>query len=338
MSNRYLMGAKMLNGSGSGGDPKVGKAAVEDNPTDIKEILKLDKGTDLLFIVAGLGKGTGSGASPEIAKIAKELNILTIGIVNFPSVNAEGRQIYENADASFNLLKDQVTSITRISNDKIIQNNKADISFIEAFHKANEDVANTINDIVQMINSASDMNLDFADIRRFFESHKTFMSGNFSLNIEDEYTPEKLKKVIHDSIKASYEEVNINTDDVKILINFKFGKKTPACFINDVRHVFKEETGDNGLSLVHGVEYVDNNIVEASYLMSANDDNVPIKEQEVTTIHKDDEFSIFEEDNISFNKNDTSIIRDENNDTSFGIKQEHIKYDTEELISDHETM
>ena len=138
IQNLYCLGSKLLKGAGSGENPIIGKKAVEEDSENIKEALK---GTDLLFLIAGLGKGTGSGSTPEIAKIAKELNIITVGIVNLPSITAEGNKIYQNALASLKELKKHCNSVTIISNDLIISNSKnSTISFIEAFNKSNQQI------------------------------------------------------------------------------------------------------------------------------------------------------------------------------------------------------
>jgi cell division protein FtsZ len=250
LTNVYLLGKSILRGAGSGGDPTIGKLSVEEAVNDVRSVLE---NTDILFIVAGLGKGTGSGASPEIAKIARELGILTVAIVNFPSVNAEGRNVYENALNSFNTLKNEVNSITRISNDKIISNVQ-NISYAQAFEQSNIEVTNTINEIVDMIGNASNINLDFADVANFFKNHKTFMAGTFALS--EEYSFKQLSETINRSIKNSYSDMIFQTENIKLLLNLKINTKIPVSVTNDIRNIFKECTKDHALTLVNGVDYI----------------------------------------------------------------------------------
>jgi cell division protein FtsZ len=326
------LGKQTLHGSGSGGDPIVGRTSVEEASNDIRAVLE---NTDILFVVAGLGKGTGSGASPEIAKIAKELGILTVAIVNFPSVNAEGRNVYENALNSFDLLKNEVDSITKISNDKIIDNDR-NISFVSAFEKANMEVTDVVSNIVDMISSASNMNLDFADVSNFFKAHKTFMSGSFTLTTP--YSFDNLKEIVEQNIKASYSDVNVKTNNAKIVMNLKINTKIPSSVTNDIRNIFKEVTSDNALTLVHGVDYVNIEGLKASYLVSANDETTIVKE-EASTVHFDE--IVEKTSTVKIFKNEEYIDLDEyktNNCKTGGVKRETIKFDTEEIILDSKQM
>ncbi|GHU27632.1 cell division protein FtsZ [Bacilli bacterium] len=271
-TNRLLLGRKTLRGSGSGGKPDIGKMSVGECEEQIRNNLK---DTDILFIVAGLGKGTGSGASPEIAKIAKSMGILTVAIVNFPSISAEGREIYENALESFEQLKKEVDSITRISNDKIINNNAGQLSFVDAFEKANHEVENTISEIVDMIGNATEMNIDFADIRNFFVENKIFLSGSFMLY--DEYDKENLKQSIQLSVEQSYSDVEIQTQKTKVMMNLSMNSKTPNSVISDIRNIFKDISSNNSLSLVYGADYQSKDGIKAFFIVSAYID----KEQEL---------------------------------------------------------
>jgi cell division protein FtsZ len=332
LANIYLLGKKTLRGAGSGGDPSIGKISVDEGRTDIRGALQ---GTDILFIVAGLGKGTGSGASPEIAKIARELGILTVAIVNFPSVNAEGRTIYENALNSFDVLKAEVNSITRISNDKIISSSK-DISFAKAFEQANIAVTNTVSDVVDMVGSASNMNLDFADVCNFFKAHSTFMAGTF--NVNNDYTKDLLKDAIKKSIKDSFSDVNIKAENVKVILNLKINTNTPASINNDIRNVFKDLTNNNSLSLVPGVDQVNIEGVKASYLMSANEltdqnDEEEVYGEELTNIStKNTENTtmsdMFKIDDIDLGEYKSKKV----NSNTGGVRRETVHFNTEELI------
>ncbi|MDR0825844.1 MAG: hypothetical protein LBM72_01090, partial [Mycoplasmataceae bacterium] len=261
-----------LRGSGSGGKPEIGKMSVGECEAKIRGNLE---NTDILFIVAGLGKGTGSGASPEIAKIAKSMGILTVAIVNFPSIQAEGREIYENALESFEQLKKEVDSITRISNDKIINSNVGQISFVEAFEKANNEVKSTISEIVDMIGNATEMNIDFADIKNFFLENKIFLSNSFMLY--DEYDKENLKQSILLSVEQSYTDVTIQTQKTKVMMNLSLNSKTPNSVISDIRNIFKDISTNNSLSLVYGADYQSKDGIKAFFIVSAYID----KEQEL---------------------------------------------------------
>jgi cell division protein FtsZ len=327
-----LLGKKALRGSGSGGDPIIGKLSVEESINDIHNVLE---NTDILFIIAGLGKGTGSGASPEIAKIARSLGILTVAIINFPSVNAEGRQVYENALNSFNILKNEVDAITKISNDKIILNDRS-ISFTLALEHANSEVTNVVGNIVNMIDSASNINLDFADVTNFFKNNKTFMSGNFEL--KENYSFDALKEIINHNIKASYCDMNLQTENCKLLMNLNINTNVPSSVTHDLRNIFKDITSDQSPSLIYGIDYTNVDGIKASFLMSANEQECIVNEIPSNALKHNENVSgdineIFT--NEAFINLDESMNEIENKTS--GVKHENIKLATEEILIDEAT-
>jgi cell division protein FtsZ len=331
LTNVYLLGKSILRGAGSGGDPVVGKLSVEEATNDIRSVLE---NTDILFIVAGLGKGTGSGASPEIAKIARQLGILTVAIVNFPSVNAEGRNVYENALNSFNILKNEVNAITKISNDKIVSNEQ-NISFMQAFEQANKEVTNVVIDIVEMIGSASNMNLDFADVSNFFKSHKTFMAGTFSLS--GDYTYDALKEAVKQSVKSSYADMNFQIDNIKLVLNLQISTKIPSSVTNDIRNIFKELTHDHSLTLVHGIDYTNMEGLKAAYLISANDQEFTNNEEsnnheETIDKRSDSENEVFKNEDFM---NLDNYQTDGKSNTG-GVRRETIKFETQDILLEGE--
>lgn len=330
LTNVYLLGKSILRGAGSGGDPTIGKLSVEEAVNDVRSVLE---NTDILFIVAGLGKGTGSGASPEIAKIARELGILTVAIVNFPSVNAEGRNVYENALNSFNTLKNEVNSITRISNDKIISNVQ-NISYAQAFEQSNIEVTNTINEIVDMIGNASNINLDFADVANFFKNHKTFMAGTFALS--EEYSFKQLSETINRSIKNSYSDMIFQTENIKLLLNLKINTKIPVSVTNDIRNIFKECTKDHALTLVNGVDYINIEGLRAWYLISASDQGQSFVSE--TGVDKENSNKFMDETKMF--ENEKFINLNEYNDytktNTGGVKRETIQLDTQDILLESE--
>jgi cell division protein FtsZ len=173
LTNQIVIGKDLLKGLGAGANPIIGKQAAIESEADIRKILTSTP-TDILFIIAGMGKGTGSGASPEIARIAKELGIMTIGIINFPSLKAEGNMVLQNAHEHFNNLNHYLTSYTLISNDKIIDNADNCVGYYDAFERANDQIAHIIISTVELINGSSDQNIDFSDIKTFFNRNHIF--------------------------------------------------------------------------------------------------------------------------------------------------------------------
>jgi cell division protein FtsZ len=197
-SSLFLIGENELKGFGSGGDPVVGKKAFEENKNDVSEILS---DADIVFIIAGLGKGTGSGVGPEIAKIAKEKNILTISIVTLPSVTIEGEKIYEIASESYQEMNQNCDSICAISNDKIISNN-GETEFFTQLEKGNKEIGSIISDFVNIISNAGRINIDFRDLKSFLKESKYFL--HTIINIEKGIQYEALQQKIASAIDKSY--------------------------------------------------------------------------------------------------------------------------------------
>lgn len=165
-SIRIQIGEKLTRGLGAGGEPEVGKNAAEESKVLITEALK---GTDLLFITAGMGGGTGTGAAPVVAGIAKELGILTVAVVTKP-FGFEGRTRDSNAKAGIANLRKFVDTLVIIPNDKLLQIVPKGTSIVEAFRLADDVLRQSIQGISDLIVTPSLINLDFADVRSIMKN------------------------------------------------------------------------------------------------------------------------------------------------------------------------
>ncbi|MBF1256755.1 MAG: cell division protein FtsZ, partial [Stomatobaculum longum] len=139
----------------------VGEKAAEESTEDLTEALK---NADMVFVTCGMGGGTGTGAAPVIARIAKELGILTVGVVTKP-FNFEGRQRMNNALAGIEHLKEAVDTLIVIPNDKLLEIVDRRTSMPEAFGKADEVLEQAVQGITDLINMPGLINLDFADVQ-----------------------------------------------------------------------------------------------------------------------------------------------------------------------------
>lgn len=270
--NIFLLNKEELKGYGSGSNPEVGKQAVQHDAGIIKAELA---GTDILFIIAGMGKGAGSGGAPELAQIAKELGILTVSIVNMPSVACEGNATYNNAFNSLQSLIVYSDSVSTISNEKIIGNNK-DISFYDAYQLANVEIAGIIEDVINIIFKPSVMNIDFADLKAFFKRNKFFMANRLSID-SGNLGQIKIREAIASKIKKSLSDVNI-TDCKEVIANISLSKDCPTTILADINKSFVEITKNDKLSLEAGINYNDEKKIDISFLIagknySANFDN-----------------------------------------------------------------
>lgn len=155
------IGEKLTKGLGAGAKPEVGEKAAEESMEEITSSLK---GSDMVFVTCGMGGGTGTGAAPVVAKVAKEMGILTVGVVTKP-FRFEAKQRMNNALAGLEKLKENVDTLIVIPNDKLLEIVDRRTSFPEALKKADEVLQQSVQGITDLINTPSDINLDFADVQ-----------------------------------------------------------------------------------------------------------------------------------------------------------------------------
>lgn len=157
---KILLGEKITRGRGAGSNPEVGKSACDENLEDIRKELT---GADMLFITAGMGGGTGTGAAPVIAKLARDMGILTVGIVTKPFA-FEGKVRMQNALIGIENLKEYVDSLVVIPNEKLKYVTENKITMMTAFATADDVLRQGVQCISELINVSGTVNLDFADV------------------------------------------------------------------------------------------------------------------------------------------------------------------------------
>jgi cell division protein FtsZ len=160
-ANKIQIGSQLTKGLGAGADPEVGRAAAEESKDVLTDIIK---GTDLLFITAGMGGGTGTGAAPVIAKIARDMKILTVAVVTEP-FSFEGKKRMENTAKGLENLKKYVDTLIIIPNDKIRTVVDKNTSMVDALRVADEILKQGIKGIAELIVNPALINLDFADVK-----------------------------------------------------------------------------------------------------------------------------------------------------------------------------
>ncbi len=160
-STRVRIGDKVTRGLGAGGQWEVGKKSAEESAEELYEVLK---GSDMVFVTAGLGGGTGTGAAPIVAQIAKEVGALTIGVVTRP-FTFEGTRRQQSAEAGIEKLKEHADTLIVIPNDRLLQIVDKRASLTEAFRVADDVLRQGIQGISELITVPGLINLDFADVR-----------------------------------------------------------------------------------------------------------------------------------------------------------------------------
>ncbi len=158
--NQLVIGEKITRGFGAGANPQIGARAAEESIDDIRAILE---GTDMVFITAGMGGGTGTGAAPVVARAAREMDILTVGIVTKPFA-FEGRKRLEQAEAGIAELAQYVDSLIVIPNERLKQVSSNKLTLSNAFGIADDVLRRGVQSISGLINIPGFINLDFADV------------------------------------------------------------------------------------------------------------------------------------------------------------------------------
>lgn len=172
--NKIQLGPNLTQGLGAGANPEIGKQASEESLEDITKILKVN--TRMAFITAGMGGGTGTGGAPVVAKVCRDLDILTVGIVSTPFAY-EGRKRMAQAQEGIERLREHVDTILVISNDKLRQQ-CGNMPFRQAFAKADDILATAAKCITDVITSTGQINVDFADVCTVMKNGGHAILGN----------------------------------------------------------------------------------------------------------------------------------------------------------------
>ena len=159
--SKIQIGEKITRGLGAGANPDIGAQAAEESKAEIQEALR---GADMVFVTAGMGGGTGKGAAPIVAACAKEMGILTIGVVTKP-FTFEGKKRLSQADRGVESLKGKVDTLVVIPNDKLLQIIDRKTSIVEAFKMADDVLRQGVQGISDLIAVPGLVNLDFADVK-----------------------------------------------------------------------------------------------------------------------------------------------------------------------------
>lgn len=218
VTTRVQLGRKTTQGLGAGNKPEVARAAAEESREDIERLLS--DGTKMVFITAGMGGGTGTGAAPVVAKIAKEMDILTVGIVTIPFV-FEGRTKIVQALKGVDQMWHNVDALLVINNEKLI-NIYSDLTIPNAFAKADDTLAIAAKGIAEIITVHGHINLDFADVRTILKDGGVAIMSSGKAEGESR---------VEDAILSALHSPLLNNNDVfdakKILFNIYSGANKP---------------------------------------------------------------------------------------------------------------
>lgn len=200
-TNLLQIGEKLTKGLGAGAKPEIGEKAAEESAEEIAAALK---GADMVFVTCGMGGGTGTGATPVVARLAKEMGILTVGVVTKPfRFEAKVRMI--NANSGVEKLKDNVDTIIVIPNDKLLEIVDRRTTMPDALKKADEVLQQSVQGITDLINRPAIINLDFADVQTVMKD-----KGVAHIGIGVGKGDDKAKEAVQMAIDSPLLETTIN--------------------------------------------------------------------------------------------------------------------------------
>ncbi|RYU90134.1 cell division protein FtsZ [Mucilaginibacter terrigena] len=233
--NKVQLGASLTEGMGAGSIPEVGKNSAIENIDDIKQML--GSNTKMLFITAGMGGGTGTGASPIIAKAARELDILTVGIITTP-FSFEGKRRKMQADAGMEELKKYVDSFLVISNDRLRQI-FGNLTLGSAFAQADDILTTAAKGIAEIITLPGYINVDFKDVRTVMKDSGVSIMGSSSAEGEN-----RALKAVEGALSSPLLKDNEIEGARYILLNISSGdKEVTMDEVSIITDYIQEEAG-----------------------------------------------------------------------------------------------
>ena len=238
------IGEKITKGLGAGAQPEVGQKAAEES---IEEVKKIIEGADMVFVTCGMGGGTGTGAAPVIAGAAKEMGILTVGVVTKP-FRFEAKTRMNNALAGIENLKKAVDTLIVIPNDKLLEIVDRRTTMPEALRKADEVLQQAVQGITDLINLPALINLDFADVQTVMTD-----KGIAHIGIGEARGDDKAMEAVQQAVSSPLLETTIK-GATHVIINIS--GDISLMDANDAASYVQELTGEDA-NIIFGAMYDD---------------------------------------------------------------------------------
>ena len=313
--NRLQIGVNLTEGLGAGANPEVGKNAAIESKEDIREFLGND--TKMVFITAGMGGGTGTGAAPVIAQVAKELDILTVGIVTAP-FSFEGKKKMKQAQNGIDQMKDNCDTVLVISNDKLrqIYGNQ---TLGNAFSQADNVLTTGAKGIAEIITVAGYVNVDFQDVRTVMHNAGAAVMGSAETRGEN-----RARKAAEEALASPL----LDNKDIKgaknILLSIISGEQAELQMdeLTEITDYIEEMAGDDA-EVIFGngvdpnledsirVTVIATGFEDKSERYAPKDEQATIQEEEqpkVFNLDKDNQFDIFNAEPVN-NESDEMTLK-----------------------------
>ncbi len=239
-NNLLQLGSVTMKGLGAGANPEIGRAAALEDREHIAELIK---GSDMLFITAGMGGGTGTGAAPVVAEIAKEMGILTVAVVTRP-FSFEGKRL-KVAQTGMEALSQYVDSLIVIPNDKLMAVLGDDITMLDAFKAANNVLYGAVAGIAEVINCPGLVNVDFADVKTVMSEMGMAMMGSASAAGIDR------ARLAAEQAVASPLLEDVNLSGARgVLVNITASSGMKMREVNEVMNTIKDFTAEDATVII----------------------------------------------------------------------------------------
>ncbi|MDO5424122.1 MAG: cell division protein FtsZ [Eubacteriales bacterium] len=250
------IGEKLTKGLGAGAKPEIGEQAAQENAEDLKQVMQ---GADMVFVTCGMGGGTGTGAAPVVAGIAKDMGILTVGVVTKP-FRFEAKARMNNALAGIEKLKENVDTLIVIPNDKLLEIVDRRTTMPEALKKADEVLQQAVQGITDLINMPALINLDFADVQTVMKD-----KGIAHIGIGQAKGDDKAMEAVKQAVSSPLLETTIQGAS-HVIINIS--GDISLMDANDAASYVQELAGDDA-NIIFGAMYDDTYADEASITVIA---------------------------------------------------------------------
>lgn len=238
---RVRLGDKLTRGLGAGGDPEIGRKAAEESADELYSVLK---GSDMVFITAGMGGGTGTGAAPVVAQVAKESGALTIGVVTRP-FTFEGSRRMQSSEGGIAKLKEHADTLIAIPNDRLLQIADKRSSLQNAFRMADDVLHQGIQGISELITIPGLINLDFADVRAIMSE-----GGAALMAVGTGTGDERARKAAEQAISSQLLDITI--DGARgVLFNITGGSELTLFEVNEAAAIIRE-TAHPDVNMIFG--------------------------------------------------------------------------------------
>lgn len=240
--NKVQLGEQATRGLGAGANPDVGRQAAEETRDTIRQHLE---GTDMVFVTAGMGGGTGTGAAPVVAEIAKDMGILTVGVVTTP-FRFEGRRRQKTAEQGIASLETYVDSLIIIPNERL-REVYGDIGIEDAYKKADDVLLNAVRSIFDLVVNHGRINLDFADLQTAMSTRGYAMMG-VGLGRGERRAQQAAEMAIRSPLLD-----NINIKNAKgVLVNITGGTDVSINEIDEVMGIIEQILDQEEVEIFYG--------------------------------------------------------------------------------------